>query len=277
MFLRHIDWIILNELYKEPNLTKVSEKLFYSQPSITKIIKNLEEELDVRILYRSSRGVKFTKEGEYLARRACEYLKFYDDTMDNLELFKNNAIGTLNIGASYTYSKLYLPEILFKYTLNNNVNFNISTKQSQTLFDEIESLDGAFIHGEYEGNIKSFVVDEEYAYIFTKDRLEDINDLKNMSLITYKTNDKTEDTIKSWWYNNFDKNLPRGYFAGYVDVALQLVSKGFGFTICFISKDFTYDDNGNNISRNTYFIYSKNKENSYLFEDFLEYLKNDIK
>ena len=38
--MKDTDWIILNELYKEPNLTKVSEKLYYSQPSLTKIIQN---------------------------------------------------------------------------------------------------------------------------------------------------------------------------------------------------------------------------------------------
>ena len=56
--MKDTDWIILNELYKEPNLTKVSEKLYYSQPSLTKIIQNIEEEFDTRILLRSSKGVK---------------------------------------------------------------------------------------------------------------------------------------------------------------------------------------------------------------------------
>ena len=60
--MKDTDWIILNELYKEPNLTKVSEKLYYSQPSLTKIIQNIEEEFDTRILLRSSKGVKFTLE-----------------------------------------------------------------------------------------------------------------------------------------------------------------------------------------------------------------------
>ena len=55
--MKDTDWIILNELYKEPNLTKVSEKLYYSQPSLTKIIQNIEEEFDTRILLRSSKGV----------------------------------------------------------------------------------------------------------------------------------------------------------------------------------------------------------------------------
>lgn len=55
--MKDTDWIILNELYKEPNLTKVSEKLYYSQPSLTKIIQNIEEEFDTRILLRSSKGL----------------------------------------------------------------------------------------------------------------------------------------------------------------------------------------------------------------------------
>ena len=282
--MKESDWIILNELYKEPNLTKVSEKLYYSQPTITKTIRNLEEEFDVRILLRSSKGVKFTPEGEFLAKKSIEYLKFMHEVRDEIKSFKYNIKGFLNLGSSYTYSKYFLPEILYDYSRDNNVNFNIVTKQSEELFRDISNLDGAFIHGEYDGNIESILVDKEKAYILASDAI-DINNLIDENMITYKTNDKTTEMINSWWYKNYDKKPSKGFFAGYVDVAWQLVAKKLGYVCCFLSDNFIneYDlamypmmgEDGKQMERNTYFIYNKNSEKSSLFEDFLEYLKTN--
>lgn len=283
--MKDTDWIILNELYKEPNLTKVSEKLYYSQPSLTKIIQNIEEEFDTRILLRSSKGVKFTVEGEYFAKRAKEYLKFMEETKNKMKSFKYETRGRLNLGSSYTYSKYFLPDILYNYSKENNVNFNIVTKQSEDLFRDIYNLDGAFIHGKYDGNIESILVDVEKAYILSKNKIE-LEDLKDMPMINYSTNNKTKDILNNWWSQNFNAEPTNQIFSGYVDVAWQLVNRNLGYVCCFLSENFIndyglcmtpmLDENGEQLTRETYFVYSKTQDKSNIFEDFLEYLKNRV-
>lgn len=54
------------------NFTKAAEALFLSVPTVTHHIKNLEEEIGVRLFYRNSRIVKLTEQGE----------KFYYDAKD---------------------------------------------------------------------------------------------------------------------------------------------------------------------------------------------------
>lgn len=54
------------------NFTKAAEALYLSVPTVTHHIKNLEEELGVRLFYRNSRIVKLTEQGE----------KFYYDAKD---------------------------------------------------------------------------------------------------------------------------------------------------------------------------------------------------
>ena len=51
---------------KEENITKASEQLSISQPAITKQIKNLENQLSVKLFERKSKGVSLTQEGEYI-------------------------------------------------------------------------------------------------------------------------------------------------------------------------------------------------------------------
>ena len=54
--MKDSDWLILSELYKNPNLTKVAELLYTTQPSLTKRIRHIEEEFGVTIVSRLPKG-----------------------------------------------------------------------------------------------------------------------------------------------------------------------------------------------------------------------------
>lgn len=54
--MKDSDWLILSELYKNPNLTKVAELLYTTQPSLTKRIRHIEEEFGVTIVSAFRRG-----------------------------------------------------------------------------------------------------------------------------------------------------------------------------------------------------------------------------
>lgn len=61
--MKDTDWEILCELYKNPNMTKVANLLYITQPSLTKRIQHMEEEFQVTIVNRTTKGLEFTKEG----------------------------------------------------------------------------------------------------------------------------------------------------------------------------------------------------------------------
>ena len=54
--------VVANEL----NITRASEKLNVSQPTVTKQIKNLENLLNVTLFERSNIGMKLTSDGNKL-------------------------------------------------------------------------------------------------------------------------------------------------------------------------------------------------------------------
>ena len=143
----------------------------------------------------------------------------------------------------------------------------------------------AFIHGKYDGNIESILVDVEKAYILSKNKIE-LEDLKDMPMINYSTNNKTKEILNNWWYQNFNAEPTNQIFSGYVDVGWQLVNRNLGYVCCFLSENFIndyglcmtpmLDEKGEQLTRETYFIYSKTQDKSNIFEDFLEYLKNRV-
>ena len=58
------DYELLLELYEQKNITKVAQKLFLTQPAISKRIQKMEEELQCQLFLRSIKGVLFTPAGE---------------------------------------------------------------------------------------------------------------------------------------------------------------------------------------------------------------------
>ena len=48
------------------NISKAAARLYISQPAISKSIRKLEENLEVSLFSRNSRGVQLTEEGELL-------------------------------------------------------------------------------------------------------------------------------------------------------------------------------------------------------------------
>ena len=72
MELRHLRYFVA--VAEELSFTRAAEKLRIAQPSLTRQIKDLEEEIGARLLDRTKKQVKLTNEGECLLARAKRLL-----------------------------------------------------------------------------------------------------------------------------------------------------------------------------------------------------------
>ena len=154
--MKDTDWEILYRLYETPNMTKVADMLYISQPSLTKRVKSMEKDFGVKIINRTSKGVKFTPEGEYLAKRAKEYMEFIKDVKHGLYTYKTELEGTIKIGSPYTYSKFELTDVLYRYSQEHkNIKFEIINDQSNNLFRMIleNHIELGFVCGDFEGGV----------------------------------------------------------------------------------------------------------------------------
>lgn len=80
------------------NITKAAQELLISQPTLSKQLADLEDELGVQLFIRGHRQITLTDEGDYLQTRAREITQLAEQTALNIK-GQEVISGTISIGA----------------------------------------------------------------------------------------------------------------------------------------------------------------------------------
>src|ERR1700730_6569141 len=80
------------------SFTKGAEKLHLAQPSLTRQIKDLEDEIHVQLLDRSKQQVSLTPEGQSFLVDAKRVLDLSEQIVKNVQRLSHNEATPLNIG-----------------------------------------------------------------------------------------------------------------------------------------------------------------------------------
>ena len=83
---------------REENITKAAEQLHITQPTLSRQLAQLEEELGVHLFERGTRRTTLTSEGLLLRRRAEEIVELMDKTERELAEQEELVDGTVSIG-----------------------------------------------------------------------------------------------------------------------------------------------------------------------------------
>jgi DNA-binding transcriptional LysR family regulator len=106
MELRHLRYFVA--VADALSFTKGAEKLHLAQPSLTRQIKDLEEEIGVRLLDRTKREVSLTEGGKSFLADAKRVLAHSAEIIESVQSLSRHEVATLNIGyvANLFYSLL---------------------------------------------------------------------------------------------------------------------------------------------------------------------------
>ena len=122
------------------NISKAADKLFISQPAISKSISNLEKGLGVTLFSRTSKGVSLTEEGEILYQHIGNAFDSINQAEDEIKKIHDLGIGQLKIGVSTSLCKHILLDYL-KDFIDENPHIKVtirchSTKNTLNLLAE---------------------------------------------------------------------------------------------------------------------------------------------
>ena len=84
------------------NITKAANKLHITQPTLSRQMKDLEEEFNTKLFERGKRQVTLTSSGVLFEQYARETLKIIDDAKATLKENHNDLAGTLAVGCVET-------------------------------------------------------------------------------------------------------------------------------------------------------------------------------
>lgn len=97
------------------NITAAADRLYTSQPGVSKQLKLLEEELGLQLFARKGKSLnRITRAGEQVVKRARTIMEEVDQIRSLASDFYQEEEGTLTIAATNTQARYVLPEILRK-------------------------------------------------------------------------------------------------------------------------------------------------------------------
>lgn len=83
---------------QEKNITKAAEVLHITQPTLSRQLMELEEELNTKLFIRGKRNITLTNSGLFLKERAEEILELSEKTKNDFLNNKNMVKGVISIG-----------------------------------------------------------------------------------------------------------------------------------------------------------------------------------
>ena len=137
------------------SFSKAADATFFTQPTISTHIRNLEKELGVKLLDRKSRIVEMTPQGSKFYKYAVEMINARAQAFDALDNDSDNIKGILEIQASSIPSVTFLPDLLAGFRREHSgIQYYVYSSDTQTVVDNIIERRGeiGFIGEEVQSN-----------------------------------------------------------------------------------------------------------------------------
>ncbi|RNF39727.1 LysR family transcriptional regulator [Planococcus salinus] len=294
MRIEQLDYLL--SIYETGSFSLAAEKNHITQPTISQSIRNLENELDVKVFTRTRQGVEPTLEGEIVIKKAISILTIHQELKDEINIRSSSVRGTLKLAIVPSICSTILPKTLMaykeKYPLVNIEIFEKGSfeieKDILTGNSEVGVIGFNANHNRHKdlefiellrSKVKVCVgVDSE----LSKQKELSVKEIIEYPIVMFKSN----------YYMNFFVNhllSPYGdinvlFTSGNTEVAKKIISQGVGigfFTDLSLKKD-PYILNGSlipidikDLKTNSIFasIHSKNRKISRAAEEFIKELE----
>ena len=124
---------------REESITKAADLLHITQPTLSRQIAQMEEEMGVKLFDRGTRKIVLTNEGLLLRRRAEEILELVDKTERELSEQEETVEGTVSIGCGeLTAVQLLLKLIPSFHERYSAVTFDLYTATADHVKDRMD-------------------------------------------------------------------------------------------------------------------------------------------
>ena len=125
---------------REENITRAADMLHITQPTLSRQMAELEEELHTRLFERTNRKIVLTESGMLLRRRAEELISLADKVQQEFQSGGDELTGLISIGSGVTAAvSACLPKLLQDYAQKYpQVRFELHTGTAAGIKDLLD-------------------------------------------------------------------------------------------------------------------------------------------
>jgi DNA-binding transcriptional LysR family regulator len=254
----NLEWLrTFRTVYKTKSLSKASEMLNISQPTVSQHIRSLEVYVDKKLFIRKSKGVLETDDGKVLNTMVSGTIESLEEIESKIgqKYLKKNSILTIGI-SQHLYNSVLRTVI---HELGDQVHIKFGAKQA--LIREVE--DGSLLYAVVPDNLESLdmnsfhLVEHKMVLVWTPDidmselvkiyKADTILAEKLLTKQKWYAHDTASSYLKLYWMHVFEKRRPAiipNYVIPNEYEVLNQLSKGSGMTIALATNVTSFVEKG---------------------------------
>ena len=124
---------------REENITRAANLLHLTQPTLSRQLMQLEEDLGVTLFHRGKHRIVLTEDGMLLRHRAEQIVALAEKTRDDLQRRHGQLAGTIAVGSGELRSSRFLTHLITAFQRENPLAyFSIYSGNSDNIKERIE-------------------------------------------------------------------------------------------------------------------------------------------
>ncbi|MEN6567784.1 MAG: LysR family transcriptional regulator [Veillonellales bacterium] len=260
----NVDWLILKTISEEKNITKAAERLYITQPAVTRRLKNMENEFKANLVLRTPGGILLTPQGEELLAYAKKTLLEFKQVKERIQSMENKVQGSLFLGVSSDLSHYELPEILKNFLeIYPDAEVSLKTGRSQKVLRMLQKdeISLAILNGDHHWDGEKCLLREDPICLVSSKPIT-LKDLPHSPRIVASSSMQSQ--IDEWWHQTFYCSPVATMEVDSIDSCRQMVLHGLGWAILpsiglkqydkVFSKNLYWED-GTPLVRRTWLMY----------------------
>ncbi len=130
---------------RHQSISRASEEIFLTQPAVTKQIKILEQEYNIKLFERRHNALQLTEDGTLLLEYAHQILNVFNQSISAIDGARGQLRGTLHMGSNLTLGIYVLPKLIKRFSdINPELRIEIYLSNTEHIVRALKRNDVNF-------------------------------------------------------------------------------------------------------------------------------------
>lgn len=205
MDIQHIKYFLA--VVESESFSRAAEKLYVTQPILSRCIHNLEQELGGPLIIRSSRSFSLTDTGMVLYDYGRKLVEQHQDIYRRIQDIQSSDVGEVRIVCPGVLLDMYFPKLITQYQKDYpKIRITIHERESRPTASIVLNGEADLglvmlpVENQVDLNVYPIITDEVQVVVpethpFAKREFIPIEDLRDVSIITYNSNATLHNTF----------------------------------------------------------------------------------